>query len=382
MPKSLISGTATVPDWSFGFFGAVEHGANLYTLGTLQGAGTEAVGVFKSTDGGATWTEMDSANRKSLADQNRASASAFAFSDTFRVYHTDPTGDTLAVSDFNMATDTWGSTDVSAESIFGVLDTFGGIDGVRRSDGSDVIIFQAPDSGGVAVCKYVIRSGVGSWGSSVAIGSAFQNNVMVGLALGSSDRVHFIFREATASLYHKRLTAAGSLGSATFLDNLFSEGRPWGKPLVISGNLYVPYCLDYGVDHPQLAVSIGTDADTPSWSGDTPADDRVPGYAANSFSPFCMVDVGGVPWLVFVGYHNAQDFPNGIWVARRVSGVWTTPEEIVEPEALTAYEGISAGSLGTTVGIVFKAGSYYFAEGEVESSPASEVTYSRRAFFS
>jgi hypothetical protein len=383
MAKYLVS-TLDPPDWRFGHWGPYLHGSNLYTLVTGQVLSSEYVTVMKSTDAGVTWTEMDAANRKLLANQERSSASMYVFSNTIRVYYAN-SGGFVAVADFSMATDTWGAEDASTAAMFATGEAFGGVDGVRRSDGSDVIIYQGPDVGGWGQCHYLVRSGVGSWSAPGALGSG--GTITVGVALGASDRTSIFFWDQGTGIKHKSLSSANVIGLETFATSDLIQsftGYPFGKPLVISGEIYLPYVTEdvaFGV--PTLRVEIGTDEAVPIWTTTEPDNTRATSYGGvTDYSWGSMVDVGGVPWIVFIGFDLNSSFPTPIYANRYVASAWGLSSEVLAPDTETYY-GLSAWSLGTDVGVVFQydGDTYYAALTLDPATPAADTVYARGGTF-
>lgn len=148
MQFNLITGALT-PAFKSGVVGPFKVGTDLYFAAMAQwnddgaglpGGNPSSMGMFKSTDGGLTWAEMDSLNRPVMAAVNNlgvalgpddghdyVAESRFftgclntAKTQFFAVYLGPLTGaytTNISVSVFTFATDSWGAADTSGPAI-------------------------------------------------------------------------------------------------------------------------------------------------------------------------------------------------------------------------------------------------------------------------
>jgi hypothetical protein len=163
--------------------------------------------VVKSTDGGATWREVDGDNRPAT-DDLEGFASALS-SDTIHMLHQISEAvfyHSFRTSDHPTAPDTWAVRDegvaatpaeppVQAASI------------AVRSDGSVVAIYAGPDK-----IHARIRSPAGAWRGETVIDADLPPNLSgPQLVLGAGDTVHLAYTGNDGTAWYRRILPDGSL---------------------------------------------------------------------------------------------------------------------------------------------------------------------------
>jgi hypothetical protein len=355
---------AGLSDWGFAEQGPFYHEktpGNWTIYFPVKGirSGTTAFSILKSTDGGQNWFQVSGSPQPWILGGNDQSWGCHEFGSTIRFYYWDNNGYVSSI-DFDMATETWSSIDTSTEQISGT-GTWGGIFGVRRSDGSDVIFWQGEDDPGpIPTTRYVIRNGVGNWGTSAEVEPiAPVSYRTVGLLLGNNDRVFFFYRN-TDSIYCKALTPSDVLkshqqmtqpGFKLFYHSFYQDSEdnyPFGPGALVGDSIYMPLTYDWDINDniPALCVHSADDpasgdpeADTPSWVSDWTAtvvsDRRTADYGADSYTQMAVRNVNGVPWVIWVSditWEGVVEMPNSIFLSKFVDGEWTTPpDEVLLP---------------------------------------------------
>lgn len=408
MATYQVTSTGDINNWSWAFHGPVYHGSDIYAA--VREPGTK-LAVWKSSDSGATWARQDSTNEHSRSSASGLAArnwSMDAFADTMRFYYVSEPGDKLAVADFSMATDTWGSEDESAEA---VGTKYGGIIGRRRAtDGSDIILYQAPEDGVNGIVKYIIRSGVGSWGTPVQINGIYDDpsSAAVALCLGANDKAYMLFTKQDtdwwSKVYIQTLPYGGAIytvggipygntvESSVFFD-YDGEGWPIGTPAVINGYLYIPYCRDFVAWVPKLTVAKAVDDSSDAWDMSFVKSDvdvsRTPAYGMFATNDIAIANANGVPWVVFNGWSDkpaSWTHPNPIYASRFREDLspeaWEDVTEVIAPlQQDDSYYAMSAGAKadGSVVGILFSYGTSNVYYSEISISEAVVTTAARYA---
>jgi hypothetical protein len=218
----------------------VDSNDNLYVVARPVG-GALTLGVYKSTDDGSTWNEIDSVGRPaSIAGGGQvvafsvfqvgtvlhiaATSTLFAsgMSNLFTVeYHT------FNLSDAGSNPDTWQIKNEAVASP-AITATLNFVDIAVRSDGDVIITHQTPDEtimGNVFRRVGYSRREGGSWTASIAIepgGSLDQTLILC--VLGSNDRIHLFWREPEP---HAATLRPDNSLSTTILAAFDSFSRPF-----------------------------------------------------------------------------------------------------------------------------------------------------------
>lgn len=188
----------------------IDGNDNLYVVAEAapSGSATDRIGVFRSTDNGSTWSEIDSANRPTAIANGLQAFTAFldgtvlhvgtmggesgGMTNTFDIEY-----QTFNTSDAGSQPDTWQIKNEAVASPEVESLNNQGLDMAVRSDGDVIIAHQIPDASIMGntydVAGYSRREG-GSWTSNVALFSGEEQNQRApNVALGTNDRIHFLF---------------------------------------------------------------------------------------------------------------------------------------------------------------------------------------------
>lgn len=223
---SEISLTANLPDYyidvcpaeSPNFLGPIRNGNNLYFIGeytSTSGNGNTAC-MWKSTDNGVTWNEVDGTNRPSLTDFETGDVQVVG--DTIHLFSTR--GSAGYYTPFYMSThpstpDTWGTRE---EVWTGGAETDQAISGVVLSDG-DMWCFYRQTSGANQVIYYKRRTS-GTWDTSPTLldSEGSTDFMWVTAVVGESDVTYVFYQEITNGAgngYWKTLSSGGTLSGRT-----------------------------------------------------------------------------------------------------------------------------------------------------------------------
>ncbi len=262
----------------------IEYSGNLYAVLGFGTTGVDTVvGVFKSTDGGDTWSEMDSASHPQLCN----TANQRAIGVIKATVKSDGTaGDVLVVTasgllnraqtkcywqEFNLATDTWGTAAVSggASQDNGAVGIAGELTHVvRRSDGSTLVIHTSPFDNimGTNYRRFLVQRWSGTtWQAQVGFNTTTQAHYDLCFALlGSSDRAHILFTDATNGDYKQvAFLSTNSMGTAGDIDTTAASGNWVGGHAVMDSSTIRALYTDSNGD---LIEASATSADSPTWS--------------------------------------------------------------------------------------------------------------------
>jgi len=192
--------------------GPYEYNGNRYLVLYRYGSPFE-IGVWRSTNAGHTWTEADSANRKT--PNAITIAGVTDTSTTIYVAYADATG-LARVAEFSKSSNTWGTVTAGGPDIIAGLNGFArpGIGLGRRTNGDYVLVFSSCNgSGGNNETQYLVYSG-GAWGATTL---ANTNGRLFGAVMDASDRFHVFSGWGVGSpdftIKHKSLSNAGVLSS-------------------------------------------------------------------------------------------------------------------------------------------------------------------------
>jgi hypothetical protein len=169
--------------------------------------------AWKSTNGGLTWTEMDSSNRPTAQDLE----GSWVAMDGTTIIFVITRDDTVWWCPFNTSTDTWGTQET--------IDTGLSSSGVeqyasftKNNDGTYWIFYSDTLGGANNQIAYRKRTGTNTYGTkSTAIGgSTSVSYTAPSVVKGASDVTHIFYKDDTNNnLLYKTLSAAGTLSSVT-----------------------------------------------------------------------------------------------------------------------------------------------------------------------
>jgi hypothetical protein len=263
-------------------------GGNLYqVLQDLSGFATPVrVNVFKSTDGGATWAKLDSAN----APTKSAVPSAGVYFDGAHTITTAttlgdiivPSSHPITLQDFDLSTGLWGAPyGAGSGNVGGVQQIY------KRSDGSlFVIVYNSTNSisaysflGGVWTNFSITGSFPGGWSTNLATATAFDPATdivhMFGIAFeGGINKKH----------YYQQIDLANTVSQFQDLTGTYIAASAMGNPLILSGNIV------WGVSDPTnsyATIIVGTPLAAPVFTV-APSPGIDPGQPIPSASIFTL----------------------------------------------------------------------------------------------
>ena len=215
-PAAIGSGLFLSPHLS-GRSGPWEYNGNLY--GVFNDTTNGHLEVWKSTDGGQTWVEIDSANHLSGADGRFDST--FVGS-TIHIAYGDGTGThNASYASFGCATDTWGTATATGSTA--VLDASVAqyAYGITVTTDGDIFVFYSGSYSnmGAKDAVYYRKSGDGgtNWGGAVQFSPALANHYHFrGAVEGLSNVVHvFMWSESLTGTFERHLTSADALSTVS-----------------------------------------------------------------------------------------------------------------------------------------------------------------------
>ena len=168
--------------------------------------------MFKSTDGGATWTEMDSSNRPTAQDLEGSWVAVDGTTVIFMVTRDD----TVWWVPFDTTTDTWGTQETidTGLSSSGV-EQYASF--VKNNDGTFWVFYSDTLSGANNQIAYRKRTGTNTYGAkSTAIGGNTAVSYTAPASIkAASDLTYVFYKDDTNNtLYYRTLTTAGTLSGA------------------------------------------------------------------------------------------------------------------------------------------------------------------------
>ena len=220
-------------------------GDNVYqVLINNQVPATARISIYKSIDGGSSWTEMDQAGTPS-----NIQGQLIAFQETngnidilFR--RSVAAGDGLQVVQFSTSTDTYGTASSASAAAHPMTGVF-----YRQSGGTYVYVYTD------GTLRYMTNSG-GVWAGPTSLRAA--TGLLTGVA-DSSDRCHLFTNEVGFQITYRQLSSSFVLGSATtFTGNAFLNGG--GYAIVWDPD---SVAVIYGTDSGTEKVQIGTPLSAP-----------------------------------------------------------------------------------------------------------------------
>ncbi len=160
--------------------------------------------MIKSTDKGATWREVDGANRPKTKDLE--SVDSRQVGDTIHILHQITKSSryhTFRTSDHPSKPDSWGVRDELAASATSVAQA---ATLAVRSDGSVVALYVGQ------TIHYNIRSPAGKWGTETIIDADIAPSLAGPQAvLGAKDTVHLAYYGTDGTIWYRQLLANGTL---------------------------------------------------------------------------------------------------------------------------------------------------------------------------
>lgn len=258
----------------------IAFNGKLYSVQTTIGSGggnINGVGVFRSTDGGSTWTQMDAANAPTSGFGTAFFDSANSLLIFGLVTITFPqTQQATFLKNFNLATETWQANFAPGGPVAKtvVQQVF------KRPDGTIFIVydFGSTNPGGTTRLRGAFWNGA-AWSASIDLGANTlgidaSGNIVVantGAVMDASGNINLAFSNNTRSyLFYQQVLANNTLGpSNQFLGTGFVNTKPVVGTVLISGsNILISIVTNASKNNTLL---IGTPLNAPVWSSVSPA---------------------------------------------------------------------------------------------------------------
>jgi len=245
----------------------IDGNGNLYRVVESDLASGNHPQMMRSTDGGSTWAEVDSANRPSAQDLE----GLWTIQVGTQVIVVVTRDDTVWFVPFNTSDaasspDTWGAQEAvdSGLSSSGV-EQYSSV--VRRSNGEFVAFYSDTLSGSNNQIAYKVRSTGGAWGTKQAVTAAF-NATAPASVLGASDTTHLVYCDSTNDqLLWRTLTTGGTLSGSTRIDSAgtATDNIPHANPIYYddAGSEVVAVAYADSTDILKLVRIVGGAAQTP-----------------------------------------------------------------------------------------------------------------------
>jgi len=246
--------------------------------------------VHKSTDGGVTWTEMDSGDSlgHSGATHSYDANMPLSGSSTDFIYVAYRTAtNTVRVRRFDTSTDTWESTDIGSADASTTAHSDFGLGLAIRSDDDVILVYRNSSDNDL---YHRIYEG-SSWAAQVAIHTT---NTSIPLSItmtGNSDMAHVLFFESTANdITQCSIDNANTLGTSADIDATALAG-----PIYSS---FMGYVNDGGTHRITALINdstgefdfvYSTSSSAPTWTttgGLTPTTTSDPGKMGGAIAPF------------------------------------------------------------------------------------------------
>jgi hypothetical protein len=273
--------------------------------------------VYKSTNGGTTWVEADSANYPVSA----VGAAVYDSANNQFIVALCPTSydpssypAAMYLKTFNLTTETWGADFASPGPMqSGVGSVF------KRPDGSIVVIYASgvtPPTGETTLRAAVWNGTV--WSASIDLGVALLPTVPSGYvyahgsAMDSTGVIHIVM-SGNGSLHnaYQQLLTNNTLGNSfifTGATNISSTSDGLGNMTIQNNSIFVPFMRSNGYEN---AVLIGTPLSAPVWSQVVPSALNIPtgtgfylGNAPGSIGTDGTALYWEINYTINGGFHN------------------------------------------------------------------------------
>lgn len=328
--------------------------------GEQPGGGVGAAAVFRSSDGGSTWIEIDRANRPVFTPQPLGCPGVAAVSDGTLLHVVVPswlnTGGApandvrLDYYTFDLSIGAWvglealGSWTAKTSLVSGASAP---ICAQLKEDGSLVVAY-VQQTAGIDVTYW--RTYSGSWGGQVAVTKVDENGCPVAMVRGAGDRMHtLIWRPAADKIDVTSYVTAAGLYQTALVDTDAPDATttpsfwPAGQPAYSAASNQVMFPVLHGLTSAEMGVKVirGPSEATPIW-----AVDQLIAVDDATLAP----DGGGALWYgapgaVFVGTTGYVMWANQasiVWA--RYSGGWGAAAVKGKMPALFGGEGVEAGA--------------------------------------
>lgn len=328
----------------------LDGNGNLYVLVGNEPVGSAYIVMAKSTDGGASWTEVGGASRPTQIDTE--CCQVVQIGTALHVLHQQSGRDVyyhrFNTSDAGASPDAWVEKDTLVYNGDGTSSdqqcTL-----VARSDGSLVAAYRTNVVSSLGHIGYAVRSTGGSWGSTSTLdhGGAGAYYRGVSAVTGEADKVHFFYAadiSGTDHIWHRSLDSGGTLSSAEQVsDNVTKVSSSYDMPLTQPA-----YYDDAGVERVTVAWIRNSNnylASAVVEDDATPAAEVAVSTAAisgNFMDGHCIAaqlvaDPDNKVVYAFFADASTQD----LWVSTSTDGgAWSTPVEVFDGRTVTWFDGL------------------------------------------
>jgi len=243
----------------------IEFGGNLFTFtGGPVGAGPFFYQCSKSTDGGATWTQLDTA----AAPTGTALEPLAAFDGAHTVavaFLPDPSVQ-IQLQNFDLATETWGP-------VYGA----GG-----PGPGANLLgVWVAPDTSVVVAYQIpfdpfflpVVRFSAGVWGTpfdaAPSLAPAGGLMPVAGAVMAPDGILHFVFQDVNTNLlYYQEILPGDTLGASFAFPSPDVQITGALSPIIAGTSLVIPFSHSFTGIHANefFDAYIGSPVNSPVWA--------------------------------------------------------------------------------------------------------------------
>ena len=245
-PYQITDSGGLAPAFPLAHYGPYEYidpvsgGNTLYVVFPETVAGPiSQIRVWESTDDGVTWAEVDPGDRITTAT-NYYDAQVVLEDNTLHIAYLDSSNQ-INIKPFDMATRSYGANISGGPTV--AINAFDPVTPqarkfglVRLSTGTYVVHYQTNENvGGTNYTRVYYATYSGGWSAGTQVDT---NNTglarysgLLGIALGTSDRVHFIWWDQTWWSFMTRSRSSG--GTLSSIHNVNSDlfAAPYGNPL-------------------------------------------------------------------------------------------------------------------------------------------------------
>lgn len=224
--------------------------------------------VFKSTDAGVTWEEQDAGAHPELADRSTRLVALEDGTDLHIVYIA--ADETLRVSTFSMASDTWTATSSAGPDIVypSGVESNAIFSAAKRT--TDIVVVFNSTSENISSTLYSRISmavyDFASWSAPSELSGQAGNTTDYGdpveCATGTADRVHVIGGNGAGVLGHVAIETDNSNGAFSTIDNWLTGAVSIGRSILAGTELLVPYLTTSG----ELTVARATSSAAPTFT--------------------------------------------------------------------------------------------------------------------
>ena len=320
LPATIYN--SNVADWAImnGVrLGPFQVGSNLYAL-AFDTTNSRLL-MYRSTDGGNTWAEVDAAHHPTNAN---GQMDAVLVGSTIHLVYTLVSTNALIVQTF--ANDLWGTASASGPACPGYS---GGLTGcilqiLVRSNGDRVIAYQSAQAAGQDRVSVVVYAS-GAWGGAQLVGSSSTNWNLQAACLGATDRVHMLYTKGTAftTLYHRSLSNTNVLDTEAValnavMDSVQSVWNPVSTPVYNPAATEI-VCAFHATASPFLRVVRFASQANPASFPITNVSTMTPDDSSSGSVGVCLL-LGSVIHLIFLDatssdLYRTSDGGNNTWVA-------------------------------------------------------------------